>query len=174
MNIVLIGSRGAGKSVVGKRLAVRMCRSFVDTDDVIETRLGVSISEIIERNGWSHFRETEKRTIAELSGRDALVIAPGGGAVLDPENVLSLKINGLIIWLKASLPILHQRIALDPRTSANRPTLTGKGALKEFEEVMASRIHLYEKAADEQIDTSALDIETTVDYLLSIWARRGA
>jgi len=172
MNIVLIGYRGAGKSTSGGRLAICMGKAFVDTDDLVEERLGASIRDIVESKGWGHFRAAEKRIVEEVSQKDNLIIAPGGGAVLDPENVRSLGKNGLIIWLKADREVLCQRIGHDSRTDASRPTLTGKGALEEFEEVMASRNPFYERAADAELDTSALDIEEAVEAVLSIIRRK--
>jgi len=168
MNIVLIGYRGAGKSTVGDRLAIRMGKGFVDTDDLVQERQGTSIRDIVESHGWVHFRAAEKKIIEEVSHRDDLIIAPGGGAVLDPENVASLKKNGLIIWLKAGREVLCQRIDRDSRTVDRRPTLTGKGAMEEFGEVMATRNPFYERAADAEVDTSGLDVEEVAEAVLSV------
>ena len=168
MNIVLIGYRGAGKSAVGKRLAERLRREFVDIDDLIEERQGAPISDLVKSQGWEGFRDMEKRVIQEISREDELVIAPGGGAVIDAENVSSLKRNGLIIWLKANAQVLRQRLEQDPRTPSSRPTLTGKGVLEEFEEVMGKRNPYYAKAADVEFDTSALDLDAVVERVYSI------
>ena len=168
MNIVLIGYRGAGKSTVGGRLALRMGNEFVDTDNQVEERQGASIRDIVESHGWDHFRAVEKTVVQENSEKDNLIIASGGGVVLDPENVASLKKNGLIIWLKADREILCQRIDRDSRTVGSRPTLTGKGTMEEFGEVMAVRNPFYERAADAEIDTTGMDLEEVVEALLSI------
>ncbi|MBM4330116.1 MAG: shikimate kinase [Deltaproteobacteria bacterium] len=168
MNIVLIGYRGAGKSSIGKLLATRTGRRFVDTDELIEKRLGSSIREIVEKWGWSHFRNGEKKIIEEISGGNNLVIAPGGGAVLEPQNIKFLKQNGLFIWLKADKEILYKRMMAEQETLANRPTLTGKGTLEELEEVMMSREPVYEGVADIQIDTSHLNKEAVADKILVI------
>ena len=172
MNIVLIGYRGSGKSIAGSRLAARLQRKFVDTDDLIEERHGVLISDIVESHGWDYFRAIEKRIIEEVSNEDHLVIATGGGAVLDDGNLRSLKKNSLIIWLKADQQVLCKRIGQDPRTIANRPTLTGKGVLEELGEIMVSRSPFYENAADVQLDTSTLDVEAVVERVLSIIDKR--
>jgi shikimate kinase len=168
MNIILIGYRGAGKSTVGRKLARRTGNGFVDTDDLVEKRQGASIRDIVASCGWDYFRAVEKKIVEEISRIDNLIIAPGGGAVLDPENVRSLKKNGLIIWLKADREILCQRIDRDSRTVGSRPTLTGKGAMEEFGEVMAIRNPLYERAADAEIDTSGLDVEEVAEAVLSV------
>lgn len=166
MNIVLIGYRGAGKSSIGKLLAERTGRGFVDTDELIEKRLGASIREIVEKGGWSRFRDGERKIIEEVSGGTNLVIATGGGAVLEPQNVKFLKQNGLLIWLKADKETLYNRMIAEQRTLANRPTLTGKGTLIELEEVMLSRELIYEAVADRQIDTSNLNKEAVVEKIL--------
>jgi shikimate kinase len=169
MNIVLIGYRGAGKTTVGRRLADRLKMTFVDTDDLIEERQGVPISDIVKSRGWSHFRELEKSVIEEVSKREHLVIAPGGGAVLDTDNVRALRRNGFIIWLKADELTLLKRMAQDPETNARRPTLTGKGTQEEIEEVVSVREPFYEKASDIQIDTSMLDVNAVVERVLTIF-----
>jgi shikimate kinase len=103
-----------------------------------------------------------------------LIIAPGGGSVLDAENVRFLRENGLIIWLKADRHILFKRMEQDPRSQLSRPTLTGQGALEELGEVMASRTPFYEGAADAELDTSALDVEEAVEAVRSIiWEKMG-
>jgi shikimate kinase len=168
MNIVLIGYRGAGKSTVGRKLAALTEKEFVDTDDLLEERQGAGISEIVESQGWEYFRAMEKRIIEEITGRDNLVIAAGGGAVLDPGNVSSLKKNGLVIWLKADREVLYKRMNLDPRTKASRPTLTGKGALEELEDIIAYREPFYKEAADIQFDTADLGVEEVAESIVPI------
>ncbi|OGP92532.1 MAG: hypothetical protein A2156_08640 [Deltaproteobacteria bacterium RBG_16_48_10] len=172
MNLVLIGYRAAGKTTVGSRLAPRLQMGFVDTDHLIETRCDTPIVDIVKSYGWDHFRKLEKRIIAEISVHDGLIIAPGGGAVLDTENIEMLRKNGLIIWLKADRQALVRRMNQDPRTSAQRPTLTGKGTMEELGEVMAHRDPIYEKAAEVQVDTSSLDVEMVVETLQSILQKR--
>ena len=167
MNIILIGYRGSGKSTVGSKLASRTERRFVDTDDLIESKEG-QINEIVKSHGWDYFRAMEKRMIEEISKRDDLVIALGGGAVLDPDNIVNLEKNGLIIWLMADPEVLRKRMNQDPRTLASRPTLTGKGTLEELEEMIAYRNPFYDKAAKIQFDTSALDVEAVVENILTV------
>ncbi len=168
MNIILIGYRASGKSTVGRRLASRMERRFVDTDDLIESEEG-QISDIVKSHGWDYFRAREKRMIEKVSKEDNLVIALGGGAVLDIENVGALKRNGLIIWLKADQQTLLKRMHEDPQTDSRRPTLTGKGTLEELEETISNREPFYEKASEIQIDTSTLDVETVVENILAVF-----
>jgi shikimate kinase len=175
MNIVLIGTRGAGKSTVGRLLATRAGKKFVDADELVEKQCGASISDIVRSKGWQYFRDLERGVIEEICRGDQLIIAPGGGAVLDPANVGALKKDGLVIWLKADGEVLGRRMNQDPRTPASRPTLTGKGALEEFQEVLAARNPYYARAADVQVDTSALSLEEVVEKVWSIvQERKGA
>ena len=167
MNIILIGYRCAGKTVVGKGLASRMQRRFVDTDDLIESKQG-QISEIVSSRGWDYFRAVEKDIIEAISKENNLVIALGGGAVLDPDNITNLEKNGFIIWLRADPEVLRRRMDQDPRTIASRPTLTGKGILEELEEMVAHRDPLYDKASKIQFDTSALNVEAVVENILTV------
>jgi shikimate kinase len=175
MNIVLIGYRGAGKSTVGKMLAARAGRTFVDTDERVERQCGSSIGDIVQSKGWQHFRNLEKGVIEEICRGDELIIAPGGGAVLDPANVRALKKDGILIWLKADAEVLGRRINQDPHTPASRPSLTGKGTLEDLQEVLVMRNPFYAAAADVQVDTSALSLEETAEKVWSIvQKRRGA
>jgi shikimate kinase len=144
-----------------------MRRRFVDTDDLIESEEG-QISDIVKSHGWDYFRAVEKRTIEEISKEDNLVIALGGGAALDPDNIVNLERNGLIIWLQACREALRKRMEQDPRTFGSRPTLTGKGTIEELEEMMAYRDPSYDKASKIQFDTSALEVETAVENILAI------
>ena len=168
MNLVLIGYRGSGKSTVGRRLAIRLKMKFVDTDNLIEERQGIPIADIVKSRGWGHFRKLENNVIEEISKRDHLIIAPGGGAVLDTDNVKALRGNGTIIWLKADRETLLKRMNQDPGTNARRPTLTGRGTLEELQEVMSLREPFYEKASQIQIDTSTLDVEAVVERVLAM------
>ena len=168
MNIVLIGYRGSGKSTVGRMLAARAGKRFVDSDDLVEKQVGISISDIVRSMGWEHFRVLEERAIEEICREDHLIIAPGGGAVLDPANVRSLRKTGFIIWLRAEGEALRRRMIQDPRTTASRPTLTGKGTLEEFKEVLDIRNAYYAQAADAQVDTSNLSLEEVVEKILWI------
>ncbi|NWF91660.1 MAG: shikimate kinase AroL [Syntrophaceae bacterium] len=172
MKIVLIGCRGAGKSTVGKRLADRLGMSFVDTDDLLTERHGRSITEIVGSQGWDRFRAEEKAIIKEISALDNLVIASGGGSVLDEENVRSFGKNGLIVWLKADPEVLVSRLSRDPKNFFQRPSLTGKGLAEEIREVLTHRNPLYERASSIRLDTSSLTEEAVVEEICSILEKR--
>jgi shikimate kinase len=168
MNVVLIGFRGSGKSTVGKRLAGRLRMSFMDTDEMIEQREGRSIREMVESRGWAHFRSIEKEIVRGISEGDGLVIASGGGAVVDPENVSAFKRNGFIVWLQADQEVLLNRVNLDTETLNRRPALTAGETAQEIEALIASRARSYSDASDIQVDTTSLDLETVVKRIMEL------
>lgn len=172
MNLVLIGYRAAGKTAVGRKLSASLRKVFLDTDEMVEERQGIHIEDIVKFHGWDYFRAIERKVISEISRHDDLIIATGGGAVLEPENVKALKGNGFIIWLKADVRVLLQRMAKDSRTATGRPSLTGKGTFEELEEVMAYRTPFYERASEAKIDTSALSVKGVAEGILSIFLER--
>ncbi len=172
MNLVLIGYRAAGKTTVGRRLSAYLRRVFVDSDDMIEKHQGTPIGDIVRCHGWDYFRAIEREIISEVSNYDNLIVSAGGGVVIDPENVKVLKRNGLIIWLKADVEVLLERMVRDLRSAIERPSLTGRGTLKEFKEVLVQRGPLYERASEVQVDTSLLDLDGVVNQVLSIFEER--
>jgi shikimate kinase len=158
MNIILIGYRCCGKTEVGKILARELRRAFLDTDSLIERNTGCSIEMIISRHGWGHFREIEKRLVEEISSGDNLIIATGGGVVMDKENVKNLKENSFVVWLKAESEVLKARMDKEQRSGKIRPSLTGAAPLEEVKQVMEARAPLYEQAANLVVDTTTLSL----------------
>jgi shikimate kinase len=165
MNIVLIGYRGTGKSAVGRLLADRLDLAFYDADELVENRGGQSIQEMVAAKGWEFFREREKDVIRELSGIDEAVIATGGGAVLDPENVRLLKQKGRLIWLDADAQTVITRMQADTNNEQRRPSLTGSKPADETFAVMAARAPFYREAADLCVDTSGKSLDEIVDEI---------
>jgi shikimate kinase len=168
MNIVLIGYRCSGKTAVGKVLAAELGRDFVDTDTLIENRVGSSIEAMVSKSGWDHFRVIEKKVIERASRKGNLIIATGGGAVMDEENVKNLKRNGQIVWLKGDPDILKQRMEKAQREGHVRPSLTGADVLEEIKHLLHLRIPLYEKAACHVVDTSALNMEEVAASIMEV------
>ncbi len=168
MNIVLIGYRASGKTSVGRRIAELLGRSFYDSDELIESRTGKTIPSIVAEGGWPAFRAIEKEYIRALSGMDEAIIAVGGGAVLDPENVEVLKSNGRVVWLNASAETIRERLIRDKAGLANRPALTGAGTLEEIGPVMEERNAAYRAAADLVIDVSSRTVETLAREIAGI------
>ena len=159
MNIFLIGYRCTGKTCVGKSLARVLGWSFIDADLELVDKHGMTISEIVSKEGWSSFREKEKAIVKRLSVLDKHVVATGGGVILDIENVEQMKKSGTIIWLKATPETIKERILQDQNTEELRPSLTSKGLVEEIEETLLDRKPLYESAMDFSVDTDNRSID---------------
>jgi len=168
MNIVLIGFRGTGKSTVGRLLAKRLERDFIDSDKHIEGSTGKTINNIFEDDGEEGFRKIEADVIAELSEEDNKVISAGGGAVLREENVRNLKDNGFLVLLEATPEIINSRIVQDEKTTQQRPSLTDKKPLDEIKHLIAEREPAYKSAADFTINTSYVSCEDIVNEIITI------
>ena len=168
MNIVLIGFRGTGKSTVGKLLAKRLERDFIDSDKYIESSTGKTIKSIFEDDGEEGFRKIEADTIAVLSKVDNKIISAGGGAVLKEENIRNLKDNGFLVLLEATPEIIHSRIAQDKETIQQRPSLTDKKPLDEIKHLIEQREHAYKNAADFTINTSYISCEDIVSEIITM------
>ncbi|MBW1671585.1 MAG: shikimate kinase [Deltaproteobacteria bacterium] len=165
MNIVLIGYRGTGKSVVGELLAARLRMQCIGMDTEIVKRAGMSIPEIVEKYCWEKFRDIESEEAREVSGFDNVVIDTGGGVIERPKNIEALKINSRIFWLKASVDEIVSRIHGD----TERPALTaGKTFTEEVTEVLERRIPKYKSAAKYEIDTDELTPEQVADRIIKI------
>lgn len=165
-NLVLIGARACGKTSVGEALARILHRAFVDLDQVLAAEAGRSIAEIVAEEGWPGFRRREKELVARYGVRPGQVLAPGGGAVLDPENVAVLRENGLVIWLTAPPATLRARLILDQPGREFRPSLTGVDPGAEMERVLAEREPLYRAAAHFVLDTTGLAVHEVVNRIL--------
>lgn len=166
-NIVLIGYRCTGKTVVGKGLAQRLNLDFIDIDEYIETKASSSINDIVSGPGWDEFRKLEKEAIKRLSSMNRKVIAAGGGAVLDSENVRNLKKNGVVILLEAKPETILDRMRSDKKTEGQRPGLTGKDPYGEIEKVLKARRPFYNRAMDFSIDTTSKDVESIVNEIIN-------
>ena len=166
MNIVLIGYRGTGKSVVGALLATRLGMRYIGMDAAIVERAGMAIPEIVEKYGWPRFRDMESAEARELAGLDNLVIDTGGGVIERPENIEVLKKSALIFWLKARVDTIVARI----QGNSQRPPLTsGKTFTEEVAEVLERRMPKYKGAAHYEIDTDAMTPDQIAERISEIW-----
>ncbi len=166
-NLVLIGYRATGKTAVGALLARKLGRAFVDLDQVLEEEMGRSIAELVAEKGWAEFRRREKELVARYGQTRGLVLATGGGAVLDPENVEVLRKNGVVIWLQAEPATIRDRLRRDEPKESQRPSLTGSGTLDEVTEVLRTRTPLYVAAAHVVIDTAGHSVPQVVEKVLA-------
>jgi shikimate kinase len=153
VNIVLTGYRCSGKTTVGEILAGDLGRRFVDTDRVVEEKIGNSIQGYVSINGWGKFREVERQIVTDIASEDNLIIATGGGVVTEPENMTNLRKNGWVVWLQVDPETIRDRMDKDVHTVAARPSLSGEGSLNEIEEVLKERSELYAGSSDYCLST---------------------
>ncbi len=162
-NIVLTGFMASGKSAVGKELVKRLGMDFVDTDELIEEKEGIKISQIFREKGEPYFRDVETQIIKGIAEYENSVIATGGGVVLKEENMQALRKNGTIICLSTDASTILKR------TSQNRlrPLLEGEREGKEnkIKDLLAFRAPYYQKA-DFIVDTSNLTIEQITEKII--------
>jgi shikimate kinase len=168
-NLYLIGPMGSGKSAVGRQLARRLHLDFVDADAEIESRTGVDIAYIFEREGEQGFRARERDLLDELSRRRGLVVATGGGAVLDAETRRRLRERGCVVYLRASV---DQQLART-RHGTHRPLLNNADPRGTLEHLMALRAPLYEEIAEIVSNTDGRKVTTVVEDVLRQYRARG-
>lgn len=171
MNIVLMGYRGTGKSVVGRVLARRLDRPLFSLDRIIEKKGGMVIPEFVARNGWPKFRELEYKVVQEVCDEaDNAILDCGGGVVLDHRNVDRLKRHGRVALLIADFEILLDRLSRD----RNRPALLdGVSFEEEQRQIMAEREEKYKAAADFVCDTSYVKPEDTANEIRLYFKEQG-
>ena len=166
--LVLVGLMGAGKTTVGRRCAKRLGREFVDLDDLIMTHAAMSIEDIWRDGGEERFRELEREVVADVCASPVpLVIACGGGTVVDAENRRRLRAVGTIVWLRAPTAVLAARVGNDAR----RPLLAGDpaDALARLAELRAGA---YAEAADAVVDTDDRGVNAVAAAVLDAFAEQ--
>ncbi len=154
---------GAGKTTIGRLLARKLGMQFIDSDHEIEARTGASIPWIFEIEGEQSFRRREAEVIRELTAQPGIVLATGGGAILNPESRQFLHERGTVIYLRASITSILQRTAHDK----NRPLLQTADPRKKLEELMAQREPLYEEVAHLVVDTGRPNVQSMVHMILN-------
>lgn len=166
-NVVIIGFMATGKSTVGHYLARGLQRPFIDTDKEIEAVTGKTVAQIFARDGEKRFRSEENLLVKKLVLKKGLVIATGGGTVLDPENFRLLRENGILIALTAAPDVIYQRV----KGKRHRPLLA-KGDLREnIKALLQDREDIYRKA-DLIVDTGLCSVNETVEQIISYLAER--
>lgn len=153
--IFLVGLMGAGKTTVGKALARDLGLEFVDADQELQRRTGVTIPVIFDIEGEQGFRDREAALLEELTRRDGIVLATGGGAVLREDNRDRLRSRGVVVYLRAAIDDLWART----RHDRNRPLLQTADPRRRLTELLAERDPLYAEVADVVVDTSRQSVQ---------------
>ena len=169
-NIFLVGLMGSGKTTIGRALAKKLNLRFVDADHEIEARTGASIPLIFEIEGEASFRQREADVIRDLSAQQGIVLATGGGAVLNEQSRRYLHERGTVIYLRASVNSILQRTSHD----RNRPLLQTADPRARIEELSKQRAPLYEEVAHITIETGRPNVQSVVQNILSQLERREA
>lgn len=160
-NIIFVGLMGAGKTTVGRLLAKALKKTFYDSDHEIEKRTGVKIPTIFEMEGEAGFRKRESAMLDELSNRDNIILATGGGAVLDENNRKLMKARGIVVYLRADIHDLYQRT----RNDRNRPLLQTADPHAKLSELFDVRDPLYQAVADIIVDTGNQPVANIVSKI---------
>lgn len=154
---------GAGKTTVGRALAKRLNKRFIDSDHEIEARTGASIPLIFEIEGEGGFRQRESEVIRDLTAQSDIVLATGGGAILKPENRKYLKTRGTVIYLRASINSILQRTSHDK----NRPLLQTANPRERLEQLAREREPYYLEVADLVVETGRPNVQSLVQTIIS-------
>ena len=162
-SIALIGFMGTGKTAVGKALAERLGKEFIELDALIEKKAGKPIPEIFAQDGEIAFRELEIAAARAVAWRKNVVVACGGGIVLNRINIDRLKQEGVIVYLTATPGVIWKRVS---RGAGGRPLLDVDNPRLRIQEMLKFRKPLYEHAADIIIDTSKLDVNSVVEEII--------
>jgi len=161
-SLFLTGPMGAGKSTIGRQLSKRLNKEFHDSDHEIEARTGVDIPLIFELEGEAGFRKREQAIIEELTRIPDIILATGGGAIMDPENRRHLSARGRVIYLHATVNQQLKRT----RRDRNRPLLQTADPRAKLEELMAIREPLYREIADVIIETDGKRVRDVVRQII--------
>lgn len=164
-SIILIGYRATGKTTLAKLLAERLGWEWIDADVEIERRAGKSIAAIFAQEGEKAFRDLEAAVVADLGGRERIVVATGGGAPMRPENRNAMR-RGTIVYLTARPETIHRRMTGDATTAARRPSLTEKDPLAEILHLLSIREPIYRELAHWEIDTEGKTPAEIADEIL--------
>ena len=161
-NIFLIGPMGAGKTTIGRQLANRLKLPFIDSDHEIVERAGADIPWIFDVEGEAGFRDRESRIIDELTQKEGVVLATGGGAVLREQNRNCLKKRGLVVYLQTSIDMQMERTEKDK----NRPLLQSANPRDVLQKLAQQRNTIYEQAAHVTVNTNCNQVKIVVNKIV--------
>jgi shikimate kinase len=167
MIITLIGYRGTGKSTVAPALAARLGWDWIDADVELERRAARTIRDIFATDGEGEFRRREREVLIDLLRRTRIVLAAGGGAVLNPQTRRDFRAAGPVVWLVAAPETLATRLAADPASASQRPQLTSRSGLDEIRALLAEREPWYRETATLTVSTENRTPEEIVDEILT-------
>ena len=162
-NIIITGFMGTGKSVVAKELARKLKMEFIDMDQIIEEGLGISISDIFARYGENYFREQENKLVKELSQKENMVIATGGGTLLSSDNARRLGQAGEIVCLYADSQTIYNRV----KKKNDRPLLSGENILNKIDLLLEERKKIYGNIKW-KINTTNFTTQEVVDKIINL------
>jgi shikimate kinase len=170
MSLVLIGYRGSGKTTVGKLVAQRTNRPFVDCDQWIVRKAGQGIADIFAQHGEKAFRDLEAEAVAEIAALQNHVIALGGGAMGRSENQNAIRdANHQVVYLRCEPGVLLSRIQSDPATAASRPALTALGGgIEEIQQVLARREPIWQSVMTAKLDVTTLSPQQAADAIVKM------
>jgi shikimate kinase len=162
-HLVLVGLMGAGKTTVGRQCAQQLSRDFVDTDDVVARLAGVPVAEVFATKGEAKFRALEREAVADVCASPApLVIACGGGTVVDPDNRRRLGRAGFVVWLRAPVDVLARRVG----EGADRPLLEGNPPAS-LARLLTLREPAYAAAADVSVEIEDRSVDDVAEAVLA-------
>ncbi|MCK5915815.1 MAG: shikimate kinase [Deltaproteobacteria bacterium] len=171
-NINLIGYRCSGKSSVGPQLAAALQLPFVDADAVFMEQTTISIAEFVAKDGWHRFRQVESRILSDICQKDNIVLATGGGVVLDLNNRRLLRENGINFWLRIDQETILSRLRADSLSATQRPPLSSLNQADEISAGLRKREPFYRELADHTIAVDKLSVAEVVAELLSEYRNR--
>lgn len=166
--IILIGMMGAGKTTVGRALAKKLGRRFIDLDHAIVERCGVDIPTIFDIEGEEGFRKRENEVLQDVILDKDIVLATGGGAVLQADNRELMRRYGQVFYLRVDIDELYRRVEKDK----NRPLLATANPRERLAELLAKRVNIYEEAADHIIDSASESQHVIVEQIVNLLAQR--
>ena len=169
-HLILVGLPGSGKTSVGRGVARRTGRDFLDFDEEIERRTGRSIAELFERHGEAHFRQLELALTAELAAREGMILAPGGGWIMVPGALEMLRPPGRVVYLRTTPAVAYRRMGAGHRS---RPLLAAADPLHELAALLAARERSY-LGADFVLDVELLDLQDVISMVARLAASREA